>query len=180
MTAQTNRSGIGEVPAECAATDAAGPFSPVGEQLDLRDIHLPEQPGFWPPAPGWWLLAAVLLAVLISGGRLGWRAWRRWRRRRVLLAELERLRADLDAGPALAAAVSALLKRVALSRYPRAEVAPLTGDAWLAFLERTGGEGRFAEGPGRALADAPYAPDAAAVDGPGLLAAARSWLLRNS
>jgi hypothetical protein len=30
------------------------------EELDLRDIQLPDAPGWWPPAPGWWLLLAVL------------------------------------------------------------------------------------------------------------------------
>ena len=27
----------------------------------LRDIHLPEAVGWWPPAPGWWILALVLI-----------------------------------------------------------------------------------------------------------------------
>ncbi len=34
-------------------------------QLPLRDIHLPGSIGWWPPAPGWWLLAGLLLAALV-------------------------------------------------------------------------------------------------------------------
>ncbi|PCJ36311.1 MAG: hypothetical protein COA75_07800 [Cellvibrionales bacterium] len=31
----------------------------------LRDIHLPEAVPWWPPAPGWWIVAALLLALTI-------------------------------------------------------------------------------------------------------------------
>jgi hypothetical protein len=106
------------------------------------------------------------------------------RRRQRILAELDRLQQAGLQGPTLIAAVSALLKRVALSRYPRTEVAALTGADWLAFLDRSGGNGGFAKGPGRALADGAYAPA-----GPGhdqgferqaLLGVVRDWLRRNS
>jgi len=37
--------------------------NPMLEQL--RDIHLPEAVHWWPPAPGWWIVAALLLALTI-------------------------------------------------------------------------------------------------------------------
>ena len=37
--------------------------NPALEQL--RDIHLPEAVHWWPPAPGWWIVAALLLALTI-------------------------------------------------------------------------------------------------------------------
>lgn len=159
---------------------AASPGQALGDSLELRDIHLPAEPGFWPPAPGWWLLALLVLAVLALVGHRGWRELRRRRRRQRILSELDQLHDAGLQGPALVAAVSALLKRVALSRYPRAEVAALTGDAWLAFLDRSGGEGRFAEGAGQVLAEGAYAPETRGIDEPALLAIARDWLRSNS
>lgn len=37
--------------------------NPALEQL--RDIHLPQAVHWWPPAPGWWLVAAMVLALTI-------------------------------------------------------------------------------------------------------------------
>jgi hypothetical protein len=136
---------------------AAQPASGSLEQaLGLRDIHPPAEPPLWPPAPGWWVLLVLLVAGLAAAGTRVWLAHRARARRRRILAELEGISHQVQ-GPALAAEVSALLKRVALTRFPRGEVAPLTGQAWLDFLDRHGGAGRFTSGPGRVLAEGPYA-----------------------
>lgn len=147
------------------------------EVPELRDIHLPPQPGFWPPAPGWWLLTLLILALL---GWLATRLRRRLARRRLqrrVLADLAALTGSEDPAQA-AAAVSALLKRVALTRFPRREVAPLVGEPWLAFLDRTGGDGRFRTGPGRPLAEAPYSRDSTLALPP-LLDLASDWVRKN-
>ena len=40
-------------------------MSNQGDPLaELRDIHLPEAVSLWPLAPGWWLLLALIAAVL--------------------------------------------------------------------------------------------------------------------
>jgi hypothetical protein len=156
----------------------------IGKGLDLRDIHMPAEPAFWPPAPGWWLLFALICVLAFWLGRFGWHQYQRLRRRQLILSELDRLQSAGLQAPALIAAVSALLKRVALSRYPRTEVAALTGDAWLDFLDRSGGNGGFAAGPGQALAQGAYAPAVQVrdpdFDAEALLAVARDWLRRNS
>lgn len=144
----------------------------------LKDIHLPPAISAWPPAPGWWLLAALVLAAAAFAGRLFLRRWRYRRAARQAAAELRalaaRYRAEGDA-MALARALSPLLRQAALAYFPRTEVAGLTGENWLAFLDRSGGGGRFAAGPGRALVDAPYRPGAA-VAAEALLAACAAWL----
>jgi hypothetical protein len=105
------------------------------------------------------------------------RRYRDLRRRRKILEEFERF-SGRAAGPDLAAEVSALLKRVALARFPRTEVASLTGRSWLEFLDRNGGGGEFSGGPGRVLAEGPYAP-AQSFDVDALLKLARHWIGKN-
>ena len=36
--------------------------------VNLKDIHLPPPVSFWPPAPGWWILAVLLISSLFIGG----------------------------------------------------------------------------------------------------------------
>jgi len=102
----------------------------------LRDIHLPAPVPFWPPAPGWWALAAV---VLLAGiGLVPWLRARRRSPRRAARQELDALARAFAEGrdvASLAQDRSALLRRVALARHPREEVAALHGARWLEFLE---------------------------------------------
>lgn len=152
------------------------------QQIPLRGLHLPEAVGWWPLAPGWWLLIVVLLA---TGGLL-LRAWRQRRAhaaaRRKALRQLEESRSAYayHGNPVtLGAEVSELLRRTMLAYAPRAEVAGLTGDEWLAWLDRDLDEPRFREGPGRSLLELPYRkPESVAgdVDIDGMLAAVRERL----
>ncbi|HZW58921.1 MAG TPA: DUF4381 domain-containing protein [Woeseiaceae bacterium] len=145
------------------------------DQLPLRDLHLPDAVGWWPPAPGWWLLAVLVLAVL---GRYLWqlvKAWRKSAARRAALAEYAHLvrhfRADGDVA-ALAQGLSALLRRAMLAYAPRQAVAGLTGDDWLHFLDRGLPRAAFSAGAGRELVTLPYRGREAArdVDADALLA----------
>ncbi len=98
--------------------------------LPLRDVHLPDAPGWWPLPPGWWVVLGVCALVLVSIGV--WRAWRGHVRRRWM----SRFDAAVDAADAPAtqlAAISELLRRAARVRQPGAEL--LQGDAWLQFVE---------------------------------------------
>ena len=128
----------------------------------LRDIHLPEPISWWPPAPGWWLLAALIVAIVL-GLYVMYRRHRRNGWRRSALAELASLRQQLLSHHAtphiIVSGLSVLLRRVAISCFPREEVAVLSGDKWLAFLDRTHGEGApFQSDQGRLLTVAAYAP----------------------
>jgi hypothetical protein len=151
--------------------------------LQLRDIHLPGAPAFWPPAPGWWLVAAALIALLAWVTVAGLRQYRIRLRRRRILAALANLEAGLasERTPESLARLSELLRRLALTRFPRRQVAALTGAAWLRFLDASGGNGRFAEGPGRVLAAGPYQRALPSdLDPVALAALVREWVKKNT
>ena len=143
---------------------------------ELRDIHLPAPPSWWPPAPGWWLLAILAITLCIFLLRYCYRMRQRRLRRRALLAEFERTASASQSNlPALAAALSAFLRRLAMHTTPSA--ATLAGEAWLAHLDaRLGGE-EFSKGVGRALIEAPYRAQAE-FDAPALVALTRRTVHR--
>lgn len=148
----------------------------------LRDVHAPGFPSLWPPAPGWWVLALMALALLWLGTRWIWRRLRLRRYRRSVLALFDGLAHNelaVTDPSRFAAEISALLRRVALARFPRRQVAALEGAAWLDFLDRTGGGGRFSDGPGQVLAEGPYRPRLE-LDPGSVLALAKDWVRRNS
>lgn len=135
----------------------------------LRPWHEPPPVSWWPPAPGWWLLAALLCLALALVARHWWRARHARTLSRAALAEFLALRARCRTGAlerrACLAALSALLRRLALALYPRAQVAGLSGRRWLAFLDATGGGGAFGAGAGRVLIEDALRPESVRASG---------------
>lgn len=119
----------------------------------LRDIHVPPAPSLWPPAPGWSLLAAALLAATAIMLVL---RWRRRRRHRAVLAMFDQHLHAATTPAAQLAAMSELLRRAARRHDPQAD--RLDGEAWLLWLDGKRGHD-FSQGPGRALLDGPYRRD---------------------
>ncbi|MDO7639090.1 MAG: DUF4381 domain-containing protein, partial [OM182 bacterium] len=109
----------------------------------LADIRLPGEISWWPPAPGWWILSAIVLVSSI----FAWRAYARARDTKLLLrfalAELERCMTnyrqqaagnDSIAGLNLLNATNSVLRRVALFHNPHSAIASLSGEDWAQFL----------------------------------------------
>ncbi len=152
------------------------------EQLPLRDLHLPPDISWWPLAPGWW----VLLAIMAAG--LGWLLYRsllRWRAgkpRRAALRQLAHLkRAYRQSGNTqrLGIDLSELLRRAMLAYAPRSEVAGLAGECWLDWLDQGMDEKVFSEGAGKMIESLPYRNpelDAQGVDVDGLIDAVHKRL----
>jgi len=154
------------------------------EMLQLKDIHLPVTPEIWPPAAGWWVLAAVVLGFLVWASMQLYRLWQRYRLQKEILASLDQLQLHSDEQmPKFLAEISILLRRVAMMRFPRQEVAALTGKGWLSFLDLHGGDGEYSNGVGSVLADGPYALYSEAgnqVDKDALLSLTRKWIKHNT
>ena len=104
---------------------------------NLNDIVLPGVVGWWPLASGWYYLIGILLVVSAWFIYSAIRSWNRNRYRRAALQQLQLLAKHIenteqrDAG---LRQVPVLLKRTALSVYPRSQLASLTGRNWLDFL----------------------------------------------
>ena len=151
-------------------------MNPADPLAALRDIHAPAVPGFWPPAPGWIAVCILAAAAVLAAGIVAVRRWRAGQPRREALANLRTLRARHQAGASaaeVAAELSTLVRRVALARHPREEVAGLTGERWIAWLESSlPGLGASAR---TALLDAPYARERS-FDVPRALAACERWI----
>ena len=145
---------------------AQGPLPGGATQTDplaqLRDIHLPPPPEMWPPAPGWWVLAFFGVVLAVVGLVWIYRWWSGNRYRREGLEQLDSLLRsyrNTQDGTVYITGYSALLKRVALSRYPREQVASLTGEAWVQFLDRAASTNEFSMGNGQALISGSYTPE---------------------
>ena len=147
---------------------------------ELREIHMPEAIPDWPPAGGWWILG--FLFILLVGG-LTTALIQRYRKRAYLRYSLKALaKLELDFshhsnGLILSDDLALLLKRICLTQHPRHQVAGLSGDAWLQFLDKTGNTNEFTQGCGAVLGHGRFQKGAAAnINGQELLTLTRRWI----
>ncbi|MFT6092172.1 MAG: hypothetical protein ACJA2Q_000054 [Pseudohongiellaceae bacterium] len=117
----------------------------------LADIHLPEPVNFWPPAPGWWILATLLLIMIAWIISKGFIISNRRKIKAQALVELDRCYSSYvselenesgsDANRSklsYANEANSVLKRVALVHFPGAAVAGLGGPEWVRFIRENG------------------------------------------
>ncbi len=153
-------------------------MNPQDPLASLHPLREPLPIGWWPMAPGWWLLIAI--AALCLGGLVYFlvKRYRANAYRRQALAQLRALRqqflAQRDASQYVAQ-TNALLKSVALHCYPRREVAASSGEQWLTFLNsRVKGTEQFQPD----FVTAAYRRACPDMDMAQLHRAAQSWIKR--
>jgi len=116
----------------------------------LHDIVMPDPVSWLPLAPGWHvLLLALLLGSLWSGLRY-FQSYRDTRYRREALHELESISPS---------ELPALVKRTALAVWTREQVASLSGERWLEFLDQSGDTKVFTQGQGKLLLALSHDPE---------------------
>lgn len=126
----------------------------------LHDIHLPEPGGFWPPAPGWWLVALAALILVAVAALLLMRKRRRNRWLRQALRELDEAGQGRPPAGHQLRQLNHLLKRAARARYPAQHPESLSGERWIAFLVETcPGSGARYEQTFRELVESSWRPD---------------------
>ena len=143
----------------------------------LKDIHSAGDPGWWPPAPGWWVLGLLLLLVLSYLFRILANKLAVIRRRRAWLRELNSLSRQFDPVEKpreYLAALNTLFRAVALKAFPETGCARLQGEEWTGFIvslmpENASSQSLFAlaRGPYQALPE---------FDADALNQQARTWV----
>ena len=150
----------------------------------IEEIQLPEPISWWPQTLGWKLLA--LAAALWACYEL-YRAALRWwhnRYRREALRQLSSV--QREAGNQLQEVVAVLpyyMKVTALQAYPRQDVASLTGNDWLTFLDSHYSGPSFSGGIGVKLLAVTYLPPEKwqldEKESHALIGMSRQWIARH-
>lgn len=115
--------------------------------LPLRDIKLPPEPGFWPLAPGWWVLIGLLLVILVwlSIKWLGYlRRKKRWLEIEQQLSAIEFDYLQNSNKQQLLADLSVFLRRFVKFQLGQNKSVTLTGKNWIAHLNQLQGQKLFA------------------------------------
>lgn len=140
----------------------------------LEPLREPEAVSWWPPAPGWWLLAVLALALMIYGLIRLWRFHQRAAPLRAARREFQSLEDAALSDAERAAALGVLQRRLAIGVAGRRACAGLTGQAWADFLNSLakGREPYF----DATLADIAYGAEVSAQDCEDAQEATRRWL----
>jgi len=100
---------------------------------NLHDIIVPEPIGFFPLAPGWVMVALLLLALFFHFSVHAYKRYKKSLYKREALAELGKYTQESREETL---ALLALAKRVAIVVYGRVVIAKLTGEEWWDFMEK--------------------------------------------
>jgi hypothetical protein len=153
---------------------------PAPSIADLKEIALPPPISYAPQTAGWWVLLGLALLVMLWV--VAWRLHRWWRNRyrraaQKELAAIGQAMADPAQRQRALAAIPALVKRTVLTWAPRETVAPLSGEAWLGYLDRTLAGDSFTRGAGRHLQALAYGGgDIASGDWEALMTLLHRWI----
>ena len=121
---------------------------------NLKDIHLPPPVSLWPPAPGWWILAVLLILFFFISAVWIFRQHKKRKPKTEALRILKDLQILYQSSKDEVVSLrnlSNLLRRTALTFYDNNEVASLQGSSWLEFLDKTGKTKEFTKGAGKVL-----------------------------
>ena len=150
----------------------------------IDEIILPEAISWWPTAHGWKALAIIIVILLLFTCVRWMKHWWRNRYRREALRQL--MQVQQHAGKQLHEVVAVLpyyLKVTALQAYPRQDVASLSGENWLVFLDKQYSGTAFSEGIGRKLLAVAYLPQdqwqLSGKDSEALISMSRLWISKH-
>lgn len=100
---------------------------------NMHDIILPDAVGFFPLAPGWYIVLALVVALLFHFAVKTYKHYKRSLYRREALKEFHSYK-EKDIKSAIALIL--LAKRVGMSAYGRENIANLSEDSWWDFMQQ--------------------------------------------
>ncbi len=92
----------------------------------LHDIVQPPPVPWWPPAPGWYFVIALLVVAAVWLIVQAWKQWQANAYRREALRELKVANTPVE--------IAELLRRAALAIAPRSTIAALSDESWTDWL----------------------------------------------
>lgn len=120
-------------------TQAPNLPTPEMQALPLRDIKLPAEPGFWPLAPGWWVLIVISLVVL-AWFCIKWyrhqQKKKRWQAIDQQLSRIEFTYSQEQDAQQLLTELSAFLRRFVKYQLNQSTATSLAGEEWINFLNQ--------------------------------------------
>lgn len=119
-------------------------MSPLANQnplAQLNDIIAPSAPNWWPPAPIYWFLSLLTVAIIAAVITL----YKRIKKQRLIGKQALHSLQQLKQNNASFIELNQLLKGVCLAYFPRQQVASLHGESWFDFLQRYAAQPIFAD-----------------------------------
>ena len=147
----------------------------------LKDIHLPLEPHWWPPALGWWITAGLALISLLWLLRRWWAYHTATRPIRAAKRIVDAL-AEEDASSSLSDVTvvnqcNEVLKRLLVVALDMRTLGNQSGSQWLCALDRLSNTRDFTQGPGSALGEDRFKADVR-LDRRGLLVCVKHLLTK--
>ena len=143
-------------------------MNPSDPLSQLKDIHLPDAPGLWPIAPGWWILMILLISLIAATIYLVIYYYRknRYRKLATLQAKIiinqfllnQQVDNKTSADKLYIEQAISLLKQVSLHRYPNDHIAALSASQCLHQLNQHCKKPVFPEEICRQLEHSLYTP----------------------
>jgi hypothetical protein len=119
---------------------------------DFVEVVSPVSVSWLPQTAGWACLGALLGGLFLYRGA---KRLRRWHHNRYRREAIDRLVHTTDQSFSIVA-LNKLLKLTALSAFPREQVARLSGEEWVSFLNRQCESSPFSPALGKIIADGAY------------------------
>ena len=145
----------------------------------LRDIHLPDAISWWPPAIGWWILLALIIAAFVFVPKL-YRRMTYTPLNKVANITFQNIVTEYKKNnneSIFVIETSQFLRQTAMSYCGRDKVAQLTGDKWVQALNGITEQDYFSDKIKQTLVNAPY-QKTISIDAEQLINTVQNWLAK--